>query len=182
MKLLAVLVHTGRVTAEMARDAMASGDVGAHLIANGACSAADWQRWQRTEGDTRPELSRYELGELLGEGGVGRVFTAVDKTEDRKVALKVLRRELAADRQQADRFVQEARLLMALDHPHLVKGYRVAREGETIFFAMEIVPGRCSSLTGFMPTMRPVASEIPAMLRWAPFGLAVSVVSPCSLQ
>ncbi|MCA8950525.1 MAG: serine/threonine protein kinase [Planctomycetes bacterium] len=143
MKLLAVLVHTGRVTAEMARDAMASGDVGAHLIANGACSAADWQRWQRTEGDTRPELSRYELGELLGEGGVGRVFTAVDKTEDRKVALKVLRRELAADRQQADRFVQEARLLMALDHPHLVKGYRVAREGETIFFAMEIVPGRC---------------------------------------
>ncbi|MCA8975144.1 MAG: serine/threonine protein kinase [Planctomycetes bacterium] len=143
MKLLAVLVHRGLISAGVAQQALASGDVEAHLIACGACSLEEWQRWQRTDGDTRPELSRYELGELLGEGGVGRVFAATDRTDGRRVALKVLRAELAADKVQAERFVREARLLMELSHPHLVKGLRVAREGAVMFMAMEIVPGRC---------------------------------------
>ena len=95
------------------------------------------------EGGTRPRLSRYELGELIGEGGVGRVFAATDRTDGAAVALKVLKAELAADAIQTERFVREARLLMELDHAHVVRGLRVAKEGETIFFAMERVPGRC---------------------------------------
>jgi serine/threonine protein kinase len=54
----------------------------------------------------------------------------------------VLRPELAVDPVQAARFVARRGLLMDLRHPHLVKGLRVAKEGETIFFAMEQVPGR----------------------------------------
>ncbi|MFO1077869.1 MAG: serine/threonine-protein kinase [Planctomycetota bacterium] len=142
-KLLAMLVHRGLVTPAAARDAVASGRIAARLVELGACTREQWDHWQRTEGGTRPVLSRYDLGELLGEGGVGRVFAATDKTDGRAVALKVLRDELAGDRAQADRFVKEARLLMELDHPHLVKGMRVAREGGAIFFAMEVVPGRC---------------------------------------
>ncbi len=142
-KLLAMLVHGGRVPPDVARDALASGDVGKHLIAQNICTAEEWERWQRTEGDTRPELSRYDLGELIGEGGVGRVFAAVDKTDQQQVALKVLRPERASDKREAERFVQEARLLMELEHDHLVRGYRVAREGQTIFFAMELVDGEC---------------------------------------
>lgn len=88
-------------------------------------------------------LTRYELGDLIGEGGVGRVFAAKDKTDGTEVALKVLKPELAKDEVQTQRFVQEARLLMSLEHPHLVKGLRVAKEGETIFFAMERVEGAC---------------------------------------
>ena len=96
-----------------------------------------------TEGGTRPRLSRYELGDLIGEGGVGRVFAATDRTDGAAVALKVLKAELAADAIQTERFVREARLLMELDHAHVVRGLRVAKEGETIFFAMERLPGRC---------------------------------------
>jgi serine/threonine-protein kinase len=143
MKLLALLVHRGLVSADVARAALASADPGAHLVARGVCTAAQWQEWQRSEAGTRPVLSRYEVGDLLGEGGVGRVFAAVDRTDGQRVALKVLRSELAKDSRQVDRFVREAKLLMALQHPQLVKGLRVAREGETIFFAMERLPGRC---------------------------------------
>jgi serine/threonine-protein kinase len=88
-------------------------------------------------------LSRYELGELLGEGGVARVFAAIDRTDNQRLALKVMRPELSKDSTQVERFVREARLLMRLQHPHVVKGLRVAREGGTIFFAMELLPGRC---------------------------------------
>jgi serine/threonine protein kinase len=142
-KLLALLVHRGLVPAALARDALASGAPGRFLVERGACTARQWAEWERNEAGTRPVLTRYEVGELLGEGGVGRVFAAVDRTDQRAVALKVLRPEMASDPVQTDRFVREARLLMTLAHPHLVKGFRVAKEGDTIFFAMERLPGRC---------------------------------------
>jgi serine/threonine-protein kinase len=44
---------------------------------------------------------------------------------------------------QVDAFVREARLLLELEHPHIVKGLRVAKEGDVYFFAMEELPGRC---------------------------------------
>ncbi|MEO6595166.1 MAG: serine/threonine-protein kinase [Planctomycetota bacterium] len=143
MKLLAVLVHRGLVSADIARAAMAAGAPGDFLVKHGHCTKVQWEQWHRTEGGTRPALTRYEVGEALGEGGVGRVFAAVDKTDNREVALKVLRPEMAKDPVQTERFVKEARMLQELDHPHLVKGYRVAKEGETVFFAMERLPGRC---------------------------------------
>lgn len=143
MKLLAVLVHRGLVPGDVARLAAQSGAPAAFLVQKGHCSQAQWDQWQRSEGGTRPVLTRYDVRELLGEGGVGRVFAAVDKTDNREVALKVLRAELAKDPLQTERFIREARLLMDLDHPHLVKGLRVAKEGETIFFAMEKLPGKC---------------------------------------
>jgi serine/threonine protein kinase len=142
-KLLALLVHRGDVTPDMARDAMVSGNPVSFLVEKGVCSEAQWQGWLRTEAGTRPNLTRYELGELIGEGGVGRVFAAKDKTDGTEVALKVLKPELATDEVQTERFVQEARLLMSLEHDHLVKGLRIAKEGDTIFFAMERLPGRC---------------------------------------
>jgi serine/threonine protein kinase len=45
-------------------------------------------------------------------------------------------------RRRSSRFVKEAQLLQELEHPHLVKGTRVAQEGDVIFFAMEKLPGR----------------------------------------
>jgi serine/threonine-protein kinase len=138
-----MLVHRGIVPADVARRAIASAAPRRFLIEHGICSEAQWQQWQRTDGGTRPVLTRYDVGEELGEGGVGRVFAATDKVDGRRLALKVLRAELASDPVQAERFVREAKLLQDLAHPHLVKGYRVAREGETIFCAMELLPGRC---------------------------------------
>ncbi|MEC8251898.1 MAG: serine/threonine-protein kinase [Planctomycetota bacterium] len=142
-KLLALLVHRGDLAPEVAHGALSSGDPGSYLAQRGVCTEAEWQQWLQTEGGTRPQLTRYELGALIGEGGVGRVFEATDKTDGRKVALKVLKPELASDPVQTERFVREARLLMSLEHAHVVKGLRVAKEGGTIFFAMEQLPGRC---------------------------------------
>jgi eukaryotic-like serine/threonine-protein kinase len=142
-KLLALLVHRGTLSREIAAQALAAPDARDFLVARGICTPAEWDQWQRSEAGTRPVLTRYDVGGLLGEGGVGRVFAAVDKVDGREVALKVLRRELAQDLAQAERFVREAKLLMELEHPHLVKGLRVAKEKETIFFAMERLPGQC---------------------------------------
>ena len=142
-KLLAMLVHRGVVPVDVARAAMSSGEPGRFLVEEGIFSADQWLEWRHTEGGTRPRLTRYDLGELIGEGGVGRVFAAKDKTDGAEVALKVLKPELAGDAIQAERFVREARLLMSLEHDHLVRGLRIAKEGATIFFAMERLPGRC---------------------------------------
>lgn len=143
MRLLAMLVHRGLLTEDAARAAAASADPSRLLQQRGLVTAAQWQQWQQTAGGTRPVLSRYEVGELLGEGGVARVFAATDRTDGRRLALKVMRPELSKDSTQVERFVKEARLLQAIEHPHVVKGYRVAREGETFFFAMELLPGQC---------------------------------------
>ena len=142
-KLLAMLVHRRTIGAEVARDAIASGAPGRFLVQHGVCTAEQWEQWLRTDGGARPVLSRYELGDALGQGAVGRVFAAVDKIGNQRVAVKVLRPELARDPVQTERFVKEAKLLQELQHSNIVKGLRVAREGEQIFFAMELVAGEC---------------------------------------
>lgn len=143
VKLLAMLVHRRAVDEASARAALQSGDVGRWLVENGCCTAQQWREWKGTAGGTRPQLARYELGELLGEGATARVFRATDRTDGRKVALKVLRAELATDKSKVEAFVKEAKLLLDLAHPHVVRGLRVAREGETFYFAMEELPGKC---------------------------------------
>lgn len=143
LQLLAMLVHRGLVDEQAARSAMQSGDPRAWLVARGVCTDEQWRRWCATAGGTRPQLSRYELQEQLGEGGTARVFRAIDKTDGKVQALKVLRPELATDPAQVEAFVREARLLLDLHHDHIVRGIRVAKEGDTFFFAMEEVPGRC---------------------------------------
>jgi serine/threonine protein kinase len=143
MKLLAVLVHRGLVRESDARAAMQSGDPVGWLVAKGVCTRAQWDAWSRSEGGIRPDLTRYELGDELGEGGTARVFAAVDRVNKERVALKVLRPELATDPQQVEAFVREARLLLDLEHPHVVRGLRVAKEKDVYFFAMEPLPGQC---------------------------------------
>ena len=143
LQLLAMLVHRGLVDESSARAAMQSSDPGGWLVQHRCCTQAQWDEWRGTAGGTRPQLARYDVKELLGEGGTARVFRAIDKTDGSIVALKVLRAELGKDRVQVEGFVKEAKLLMDLQHPHIVRGLRVAREGETFYFAMEELPGEC---------------------------------------
>ncbi|MGE3173221.1 MAG: serine/threonine-protein kinase [Planctomycetota bacterium] len=143
LQLLALLVHRRLLDEANARAAMQSGAPQRWLVEHGVCTEAQWREWAATAGGTRPNLSRYELGELLGEGGTARVFRAVDRTDQRVVALKVLRPELSKDPTQVEAFVREAKLLLDLEHDHVVRGIRVAREGDAFFFAMEELPGRC---------------------------------------
>jgi len=143
LKLLALLVHKGLCDEASAKAALQSGSPGRWLVQHGRCTEAQWAEWSRTDGGARPQLARYDMGEMLGEGATARVFRATDKTDKRRVALKVLRTELGKDKQKVETFVREAKLLLELAHPHVVKGLRVAREGETFYFAMEELPGQC---------------------------------------
>jgi serine/threonine-protein kinase len=143
-RFLALLVHRGLLDAGSVKRALAhGGDVAANLVASGRVTRAQWDAWVRTEAGLRPELTRYELLEQLGQGGTARVWSARDRKDNVVVALKVLLPELCRDPKAVDRFVREARLLIDLQSPHLVQGYRVAREGETVYCAMELIEGRC---------------------------------------
>ena len=73
-RFLALLVHSGLLDAETMRAAMESGDPKQFLLDSGAVTEDQWREWQKTEAGAKPQLSRYELGDLLGEGGTARVF------------------------------------------------------------------------------------------------------------
>ncbi|HEX3068421.1 MAG TPA: protein kinase [Thermoanaerobaculia bacterium] len=92
------------------------------------------------------ELGRYHLLSLLGAGGMGGVYEAVDETLGRHVALKILPPELVGDADRVRRFSQEARAASALNHPYVITVYDIGThdiDGKTLhFIAMEKVGGR----------------------------------------
>ncbi|MEM7201442.1 MAG: serine/threonine-protein kinase [Planctomycetota bacterium] len=142
-RFFAALVHEGLLAKSSAAKALATGDPLAYLLEEGLVTEAQWEEWVKTEAGARPVLSRYEILDSLGEGGTARVWSAHDRVEHRDVALKVLKPALAADRDALNGFVRESKLLMQLDSPHIVKGLRVAREGQIYFCAMERIDGAC---------------------------------------
>ena len=84
----------------------------------------------------------YEVIEPLGEGGMGAVFRARDTRLERDVAIKVIREDLAVDRDRLQRFIQEAKAASALNHPNIVTVYDIGTEGDVVFMVMELVTGR----------------------------------------
>jgi len=143
LKFLALLVHRGLLDASTAKQAVECQDPSRFLIENGIFNAQQWRELVSSEAGSRPTLARYELFEALGEGGEARVFRARDRKTGEIVAVKVLRPELCKDTTVVKRFVAEARLLQELDCPHIVKGLRVARDGDCFFSAMEVIEGEC---------------------------------------
>ncbi|HEY6580450.1 MAG TPA: Stk1 family PASTA domain-containing Ser/Thr kinase [Rubrobacter sp.] len=86
--------------------------------------------------------NRYDVGRPLGSGGMGEVFLARDRVLGRDVALKMLRRQYASDREFAERFKREARSAASLSHPNIVQVYdRGDTEEGASYIAMEYVPG-----------------------------------------
>ena len=87
-------------------------------------------------------LGSYEILSALGEGGMGEVYLARDIRLGRRVALKVLRRDTAADESATRRFAQEAQTASALNHPNIVSIFDVGHHDGLDFIAMEYVEGR----------------------------------------
>src|SRR5271170_2155994 len=87
-------------------------------------------------------LGPYEIGTLLGAGGMGEVYRARDPRLDRTVAIKILPAELSADADHLRRFEREARSASALNHPNIVTIYELAQDGSTHFIAMELIEGQ----------------------------------------
>jgi serine/threonine protein kinase/tetratricopeptide (TPR) repeat protein len=87
------------------------------------------------------ELSHYRIISKIGAGGMGEVYLAQDTKLDRKVALKILPADLAANQDRMRRFVQEAKAAAALNHPNIAHIYEIGESDGTNFIAMEFVDG-----------------------------------------
>lgn len=92
--------------------------------------------------DSGTKLGRYEIRSKIGAGGMGEVYLAQDTKLDRKVALKILPAELAANQDRMRRFVQEAKAAAALNHPNIAHIYEIGEHEGTNFIAMEFIEGQ----------------------------------------
>ncbi|HET6669844.1 MAG TPA: serine/threonine-protein kinase, partial [Pyrinomonadaceae bacterium] len=86
-------------------------------------------------------LSHYRILSKIGEGGMGEVYLAEDSRLQRKVALKILPAEMAANQDRMRRFKQEATAAAALNHPNIAHIYEIGESDGTNFIAMEFVDG-----------------------------------------
>ena len=107
------------------------------------------------------KLGRYEIRSKIGEGGMGEVYLAEDTQLRRKVALKVLPPDVAANQDRMRRFKQEAQAAAALNHPNIAHIYEIGEGDGTHFIAMEFIDGF---------TLRQLIhgkqSELPKLLRY----------------
>src|SRR5437588_313042 len=85
------------------------------------------------------KLGRYEIRSKLGAGGMGEVYLAEDSRLHRKVALKILPADVAANQDRMRRFVQEAQAAASLNHPNIAHVYEIAKA-----FAVPTTHGRRS--------------------------------------
>lgn len=83
----------------------------------------------------------YELGEVLGEGGFGRVYAATDVRLGRKVAIKVIRPDLAGARAFVERFRREANALAKFRHPGIVPIFDIRERDGLIYYVMPLIEG-----------------------------------------
>src|SRR5512132_50505 len=86
-------------------------------------------------------LAGYRIERLLGEGGTGAVYLAIDENLDRPVALKLLPPEFSRDERFRKRFLREARMAAHLEHPGIVPIYAAGEADGQLYLAMRHVPG-----------------------------------------
>lgn len=86
-------------------------------------------------------MGPYRILDLLGEGGMGRVFKAHHVSMDRTIALKVIAKNRVSNPIAVERFYREVRAVARLSHPNVVIAFEANNFGETHFLAMEYVAG-----------------------------------------
>ncbi|HFE45230.1 MAG TPA: tetratricopeptide repeat protein, partial [Nannocystis exedens] len=108
--------------------------------------------WPEASSDDRVILrrgmligGRYEIRRLIGVGGMGVIYSSLDRSLDREVALKALRYQ-PSTREEAiraeDRLLREAQILAGLSHPNIVVAFDVGSDEGLVFITMELVHGR----------------------------------------
>jgi eukaryotic-like serine/threonine-protein kinase len=82
------------------------------------------------------QIGRYRVIRLLGRGGFGTVYLAHDDDLNRPVAIKVPRPERVSQPEDIEAYLNEARILASLDHPHIVPVYDVGRTDDGLCFVV----------------------------------------------
>ncbi len=115
----------------------------AQFLANTCADDSDLRkevesRVERHEPGQRRQVGEYRIQKLLGAGGMGEVYLAIDRM-GRRVALKLLAPKAAKSRQHVARFSQEAQTLLALNHPNIVTIYNVGESEGTCYIASGLI-------------------------------------------
>jgi len=116
-------------------------------------------------------VDRYVVLHRVGEGGMGVVYAAYDPQLDRKVAIKILRPDVASTAPQ-QRLLREAQAMARVSHPNVMRVYDVGTVGGLVFMAMELVEGK--TLGELLHTTRPGWRECLRLYLAAGRGLAAA--------
>lgn len=116
----------------------------------------------------------FEVRRFIARGGMGEVFEGVNINSDERVAIKVILPALAADPNVVQLFKNEAKTLMKLTHPALVKYRTIATEPQlgVLYIVTEYVESR--NLEDVLPSLKPTAGQLAALLRQLAGGLAAA--------
>jgi serine/threonine protein kinase len=124
------------------------------------------------EGPRRAQIGVYRVVRELGRGGMGVVYEAVHELLQRRVAIKLMRPELAADPTQVERFVREGRAAANIRHPHVIDIYEFAFVDGAPYLVMDFLEGQTLAerlvvsqrlpLPALLATLLPVISAVAA--------------------
>ena len=89
---------------------------------------------------TEALAGRYKVEKVIGEGGMATVYLAIDQKHKRKVAVKVMRPELAATLG-AERFLREVEIAGQLSHPHILPMHDSGESDGLLYYVMPYMPG-----------------------------------------
>jgi serine/threonine protein kinase len=106
------------------------------------------------------QLDEYRLEELLGQGGMARVYRGFDVRLKRWVAIKVIDTPFQAKSDYKDRFEREAQAIAQLEHPHIVSIYRYGEVDEMLYIAMQYIEG--SSLDALLASYKDEGDFMPS--------------------
>jgi len=84
---------------------------------------------------------RYQIIEELGRGGMGKVYKALDTELNEKIAIKLLKPEVAADEEAIERFRNELKTARQISHKNICRLYHLTKEEGSYYITMEYVPG-----------------------------------------
>jgi len=84
---------------------------------------------------------RYQIIEELGEGGMGSVYKALDTTINEKVALKLIKPEIASNKHTIERFQNELKYARKVSHKNVCRMYHLSKENDSHYIVMEYIPG-----------------------------------------
>jgi serine/threonine-protein kinase len=104
-----------------------------------------------------PDIGKYHILELVGEGAMGVVYKAKDSVLDRMVAVKVMNDAIARQDELRTRFLREAQAAASLQHPNVVSIYDLGEVDGHLYIAMEFVHG--ADLETLMETHEPLSLQ-----------------------
>jgi serine/threonine protein kinase len=115
-------------------------------------------------------LGKYKLQRLIASGSMSSVYEAEHTLLRKRVALKVLPKALVEEASFLERFYREARAVVRLDHPNIIRGFDVGQEGDYHYFVMEYLDGM--SFQDLVEKSGPMSADVTAgMIKQAALGL-----------